>query len=90
MMRLLSLIALLSACSEYVEVRNTADRIWLREKDGSTVLRCYDATPPGALRGKPRVFCKEAHMYGTATNPDPEPSVVIPPAQPAREARDGD
>lgn len=80
-LKLCAAVLLLAAsfgCDQYVEMRNISNRIWVMNKDGSKVLRCYDATPPGQYKGALKAFCKEAHMYGTVDNPDQDPNIVIP------------
>jgi hypothetical protein len=64
-------VVALSGCTEYMELRNTSDRIWIMTKDGTTVLRCIDTTPDRKpFAGDAKVFCKAAYMYGTVTDVD--------------------
>jgi hypothetical protein len=80
---------LLGGCTEYVELHNTTDRIWIMSKDGSTVLRCLDLTPDQKpFAGNAKVFCKAAYMYGTVTKVDvdatdgPRATTPTPPGKP--------
>jgi hypothetical protein len=68
-----AVLASLAGCSEYMELKNTSDRIWVMTKDGSTVLRCIDTTPDHKpFTGDAKVFCKAAYMYGTVTDVEPD------------------
>jgi hypothetical protein len=72
-------------CTEYVELRNTSDRIWIMSKDGQYVLRCIDATPDQKpFVGNAKVFCKTAYMYGTVTAVDVDASAMATPPPPGK------
>ena len=63
-----ALATVLTGCEQYVELHNTADRIWIMSKDGSSVLRCMDLTPDRKpFAGNAKVFCKAAYIDGTVT-----------------------
>lgn len=63
-----ALATVLTGCEQYVALHDTADRIWIMSKDGSSVLRCMDLTPDQKpFVGNARVFCKAAYIYGTVT-----------------------
>jgi hypothetical protein len=75
----------LGGCTEYMELHNTADRIWIMSKDGSTVLRCLDLTPDQKpFVGNARVFCKAAYMYGTVTAVDVDAAATVATPQPSK------
>lgn len=66
---ILAILISTSGCTEYMELKNTGDRIWIISKDNTTVLRCIDTTPDKKpYAGDAKVFCKAAYMYGTVTD----------------------